>query len=193
MCNMNISMMINNPSAGRVPTGCDSDGEYVYLTTEQEGLLSTINKICKDNVRLLNQYEFTTPHEWVGLALEKEISIPWLDWAIKNNLYVSKKTDSSNGKDVAETNSLKGAGNGDDKPWLIPNSNDPVAKELWYTPARYFARELLKKEPLLLKSRLRLADKVKDAMKTYGIYKRGGKLQPRAETILKAFANVNLG
>ena len=182
----------DDPSAGRVPIGRDIDGEYDYLTTEQEDLLMTANKIYKDNVRILNQYDFATPHEWIGLALEKEISIPWLDWAIKNNLYASKKTDSSNGKDE-ETNSLKGTCNDDDKPWLIHKSNDPVAKEQWYIPARYFARKLLKDNPLLLKKRLILADNVRDMMKKFGIYKRGGKLQPSAETILKAFSNVNFG
>lgn len=133
------------------------------------------------------------PADFIEWALSISFYPHWLNWAIKNNLYASKKTDSSNGKDVEETNSLKGTCNGDDNPWLIHNLNDPVAKEKWYIPARYFARKLLKDNPLLLKKRLILADNVKDMMKKFKVYKRGGKLQPSAETILKAFSNVNFG
>jgi len=36
-----------------------------------------------------------------------------------------------------------------DKPWLVHNPLDPLPDNSWYTPARYFARKILKEKPLL--------------------------------------------
>jgi hypothetical protein len=76
------------------------------------------------------------------------------------------------------------------KPWLIKEPDDPDALQSWYTPARYFARQLVIKDSTLLNKRPLLAHKTAQALKNAGIYKRGGKLALADTTILKAFSNV---
>ena len=46
------------------------------------------------------------------------------------------------------------------KPWLVADPKDPTPAQSWYTPARYFARELIRGDSTLLKKSLALADKV---------------------------------
>lgn len=79
------------------------------------------------------------------------------------------------------------------KPWLLEDPKDPSPAEPWYTPARYFARQLIKDDSTLLLKRSLLADKVSKSLAKVGIYKRGGALPLAAETILKAFSKVKLG
>lgn len=79
------------------------------------------------------------------------------------------------------------------KPWLIHNSDDLAPDYPWYTPARYFARELIKGDSTLLTKRDILARKVADALKNVGIMKRGGKKPFDPATVKKAFSNVVLG
>ncbi|MFA6971451.1 MAG: hypothetical protein WC208_08640 [Gallionella sp.] len=79
------------------------------------------------------------------------------------------------------------------KPWLVASPNDPTPDFPWYTPARYFARQLVKDDSTLLTKRKLLSEKVEQSMKNAGIKKRGGKKPHSATTILKAFANVTLG
>lgn len=81
----------------------------------------------------------------------------------------------------------------DEKPWMAVDPSDPKAEQPWYTPARYFARQLVIKDSTLLVKKLVLAEKVAMSLKGVGIYKRGGKKQFDAATVLKAFANVTLG
>jgi len=81
----------------------------------------------------------------------------------------------------------------DEKPWLIPDPRDPKAEQPWYTPARHFARQLVKDDPTLLVKRNSLAKQVVQSMSGVGIYKRGGKLPHNPGTVLKAFANTSLG
>lgn len=86
------------------------------------------------------------------------------------------------------------AGVGDKKPWMAIAPSDPEAMQPWYTPARYFARQLVIADSTMLVKRLILAEKVAISLSNVGIYKRGGKKQRHdAATILKAFANVTLG
>lgn len=61
-----------------------------------------------------------------------------------------------------------------EKPWLICNSNDPKPTQPWYTPARYFARQLVVEDSTLLNKRDLLANKVAASLKYSGFYKRGG-------------------
>ena len=179
---------------------CTLQGHWGEDADKAEELLNRMNDDL-DQLRIIwvgckgdIEAEHYSPAFFIEWALSKNFNPDWLDWAIKNNLYASKKTDSSNGKDIAGTNSLKGTGNdGDDKPWLIHNSKDPVAKYTWYIPARYFARVLLKEDPLLIDKKSILADKVKNKLKQYKINKRGGIKEFDANTILKAFTNVNFG
>ncbi len=79
------------------------------------------------------------------------------------------------------------------KPWLVSDPKDPNPKQPWYTPARYFARQLIKDDPTLRQKSLKLADKVSKSLDNVAIYKRGGVKPLAADTILKAFANVKLG
>ena len=85
----------------------------------------------------------------------------------------------------------------DVKQWLLPDPNDPPIvppkDQPWYTPARYFARQLVISDSTLLIKKLVLADKVSKSLAGAGIFKRGGKKPHSPETVLKAFANVTLG
>jgi hypothetical protein len=82
---------------------------------------------------------------------------------------------------------------GDAKPWLVADPKDPTPALSWYTPARYFARQLIKDDSTLLLKRLTLADSVSKSLAKVGIYKRGGVKPFAADTILKAFSNIKLG
>lgn len=81
----------------------------------------------------------------------------------------------------------------EEKPWLIQNPDDPAPDYPWFTPARFFARALIKEDVTLLTKRDILAQKVADALKNVGIMKRGGKKPPDPATVKKAFSNVVLG
>jgi hypothetical protein len=80
-----------------------------------------------------------------------------------------------------------------DKPWFVPCSNDPCAKQAWYTAARYFARQLVIKDSTLITKRGILADKVSASLSKAGIKGRVKNKPFASGTVLKAFANVNLG
>ena len=80
-----------------------------------------------------------------------------------------------------------------EKPWLIPDPNDPIPKLLWYIPARYFARNLIKDDPMLLIKRNTLANKIVVSLNSVGIKKRGGIKPFDPNTIKKALVNVSLG
>jgi hypothetical protein len=79
------------------------------------------------------------------------------------------------------------------KPWLQVDPRDPNPEQHWYTPARYFARQLVIADTTLLTKKLMLADKVSSSLAGVGIFKRGGKKPPKPDTVLKAFANVPWG
>ena len=78
-------------------------------------------------------------------------------------------------------------------PWLVIDLRDPPPEQAWYTPARYFARQLVKNDSTLLLKTLILADKVSKSLDKVGIKKRGGIKPFTADTMLKAFSNVKLG
>ena len=77
-------------------------------------------------------------------------------------------------------------------PWLVMDPRDPPPVQAWYTPARYFARQLVKRDSTLLLKKSIMADMVSKSLDKAGIKKRGGKKSFAAETILKAFSNVIL-
>lgn len=82
---------------------------------------------------------------------------------------------------------------GDDKPWLIAAPNDPAPDYSWYTPARYFARQLVKDNSALLVKKEKLAEKTAASLAAVGVFKRGKKkLSLSAGTVLKSFVNVTL-
>ena len=80
-----------------------------------------------------------------------------------------------------------------EKPWLIPDPNDPIPELLWYIPARYFARNLIKDDPMLLVKRNTLTNKIVVSLTSVGIKKRGGIKPFDSNTIKKALVNVSLG
>lgn len=80
----------------------------------------------------------------------------------------------------------------DERPWWIVRPDDPSPKYNWFTPARFFARQLVAEDPTLLSKREILANKVAKSMQQVGIYKRGGKLPFDPGTIKKALSNVKL-
>jgi hypothetical protein len=78
-----------------------------------------------------------------------------------------------------------------EKPWLIIATQDPAPTQPWYTPARYFARQLISEDSTLLIKTDLLTQKVAQSLSKVGIYKRGGKKPFNPDTIKKAFSNVN--
>ncbi len=68
--------------------------------------------------------------------------------------------------------------------------DDPLPAQPWYTPARYYARQLLSEYPTL--KRDKLSEKVAEILKKEEIFKRGGINPLQPDTILKAFTNVDL-
>lgn len=83
-----------------------------------------------------------------------------------------------------------------ENPWLIKDLRDlePPDFQPWYTPARYFARELVKDDSTLLTKRDLLAEKVVKSLSKIGEYGRGKKKKKSLSsgTVKKAFVNVNL-
>lgn len=82
---------------------------------------------------------------------------------------------------------------GSENPWNIIEPNDPTPKQKWYTPARYFARQLVKDDSTLLTKRKLLAFKVAQSLTNSGFYKRGGVRSLDPATVEKAFNRVSLG
>ena len=80
----------------------------------------------------------------------------------------------------------------DTDPWWTLVEGDPEPKEDWYTPARYFARQLVREDTTLLTKRPLLAVKIAQSLPRVGIYKRGGKLPLGPSTVLKSLSNVIL-
>lgn len=78
------------------------------------------------------------------------------------------------------------------KPWLIADTRDPKPEYPWYTPARYFARQLVIGDSTLLTKRDILANKVVRSLTKTGFKKRGGIKPFDAGTVLKALSNVVL-
>ncbi len=83
--------------------------------------------------------------------------------------------------------------NTEDDPWLVRNPDDPEPAQPWYTPARYFARQLVREDATLALKRPILAGKVSCLMDKFGVRKRGGKHPFNSGTVLKAFSNVTFG
>ena len=76
------------------------------------------------------------------------------------------------------------------EPWREHREGDPKPKHDWYTPARYFARELVRDDSNLLTKKKYLYQKISDSLADVGIYKRGGKKAFDSQTIRKALANI---
>ena len=106
-----------------------------------------------------------------------------------------KPENSSTNSDMQLAPVVMGTSNktNDNKPWFVANTNDPKPDQPWYTPARYFARQLVKDDSTLLIKRDLLSQKIHQSLISVGIKKRGGEKEVAASTILKALSNVSLG
>lgn len=66
---------------------CMDDGETLYLGWEEASDYTHRFKVI---FRLLDNklkpIKYASPQDWVDLAISKNISIPWYDWAIRNKL-----------------------------------------------------------------------------------------------------------
>jgi hypothetical protein len=66
------------------PCSYDENDEPEYLTAEQDALFhKTMVRRFEIDLQL-NSLVSARPQEWIELACEKGIKIPWLDWAIKS-------------------------------------------------------------------------------------------------------------
>lgn len=79
------------------------------------------------------------------------------------------------------------------KPWEVPDPSDPIAKYSWYTPARYFARQAVIKNPELIGDRLKIAKEVARKLPDVNYLKRGGVEPLVPATIKKAFTKIKFG
>lgn len=77
--------------------------------------------------------------------------------------------------------------------WDIVDARDPTPAQPWFTPARYFARQLVLEDSTLLIKRNLLAGKVSDSLFAAKIFGRKKNRKLDGGTILKAFTNVTLG
>jgi len=120
------------------------------------------------------------PAFFIEWALSKDLTPDWLEWAIEQGLYCIEAVP------VATPS-------GDEKPWLVANSNDPAPDYPWYTHARYFARQLVRDDSTLLAKKKLLAEKTAASLAGVGIFKRGKKKESLSSgTVLKSFVNVVL-
>jgi len=111
------------------------------------------------------------------------------DWLEVNERLISYRLLDPSGKPTAKA---KAAGYDTNNPWWTHNPKDPEAEQYWFTPARYFARELLKEKPNLKKNRDKLADETAIQLKKHEIYGRMKGRQFNYGTVLKAFKKVKL-
>lgn len=155
------------------PHDCEGRDRFGSMVHVYERALG----IAASSVKAGTIKEHDTPANWIAWAKSKGYSVAHL---ISD--YPQSQAESV-GKEAIAT----------EKPWLIANPNDPPLKQgdqAWFTPARYFARDLVKNDSTLLTKRDILASKVADSLKEAGIKKRGGKKDFNPTTILKALSNV---
>ena len=119
------------------------------------------------------------PYHFVQWCESKGINTEWL-----------REIRDSQIKEI-DTNKITQSEENHSKPWLTHKTDDPPPHQPWYTPARYFAREFVRKEtPTLINKRNLLSKKVAAALSNAGISGRS-KIHPiQQSTILKAFNNI---
>jgi hypothetical protein len=126
---------------------------------------------------ILNPEEFKYVHaiDFVEWAISKEFKIPD---AITKGLALNTIKIKSNIKN--------------NSPMWLQDPRDPIPNQPWYTPARYFARQLVAKNASLKTKRNLLAQKVQKLLTENQVFKRGGKLKLQSSTIEKAFIKIIL-
>lgn len=131
------------------------------------------------------------PSYFVQWAANKRLQPFWMPWAVEAGLLPQARDDAPADPEpqAAKVQDVQTDAN----PWYIKNQQDPNPKHPWFTPARYFARELVKEDSTLLLKREVLAEKTAKSLFAAGIYKRGNILRFAAGTVLKALNGVKLG
>lgn len=81
----------------------------------------------------------------------------------------------------------------DTKPWFQVDPRDPHPKYWWYTPARYFARQLVIKDSTLFADTDALVIEIVKLLTKAEIFKRGGTKPFDPSTVKKALSKVRLG
>lgn len=170
------------------------DGAFVWLDDFQRWFSNT--RPLKDAATLSNDGEDDSfENESDALNLDPYIP-PEMRAAVLSGFeryqVSDDTTDIAQAKENTETLN-KDADIARKKPWLIPAECDPTPELPWYTPARFFARELVKDDSTLLTKRDLLAKKVVHSLSNVGIKKRGGEKPFDPSTVKKALTNVKLG
>lgn len=178
-------------------------GEFISLPPKGEDryvVLKVKNKREKITIAArAHHMEEASPEEWLALAGSLGIAPEWRQLGIEKGLLTEEQSasvDNAGQQDsAAKVCAVPGTALGEEqKPWLIADPNDPEPAQPWYTPARYFARQLVIEESTLLNKPHILADKTLQSLTKIGIFKRGGKKPfSSSDTIKKAFSNVRLG
>lgn len=140
------------------------------------------------------------PNAVIAWAMEKGLKLPALlipaDLVVKDELsaiinYTVKPKIASDSVPTDTAFEVESS-NTNGHPWLIVNSNDPAPKYSWYTPARYFARQLVSDDSTLLTKKSLLASKVVQSLTSAGFKKRGKLAAFGPATVKKAFSGVVL-
>ncbi len=173
---LSIGLQITNKHDGPV-----IPHEEVLDNLEKKAKLETIDgfplnfTVNRSDIEDVYSKAGETTYPWINMSGEEIVLIPIEDQTIKN---------------VALGNQIEKE---QEKPWLIPDPNDPSPELDWYVPARYFARELIKNDSTLLTKRTLLTVKVVASLTACGIKKRGNKKPYDPVTVKKALSNVLLG
>lgn len=134
-------------------------------THQKDGLPSTPNKYSTVVGYDIREHQYVCVKDVQKLAIDKR-----LDW-------LSATASTPNDMNA--------------KPWLVVDPRDPVPALDWHTPARYFAREVLKEKPLLKNNRKRVAEEVANRLVGAGIKPRAkNSTRYEVNTVLKAFENI---
>ena len=173
-----------------------NDGLSDALIAERsEALARCEEKIARANTYLCDIKGELAKGEFSALQLDPEfaglpdryITLSSLDdWATKK-YGISILSPVASSKIESEPQAPQPAS---EQPWFVVNPADPRAAQPWYTPARYFARQLVADDSTLLTKKTILAEKVVQSLTDVGIYKRGGKDPFDDGTVKKAFVNI---
>ena len=188
--NIDPDKMKQNPDGYITPSG--------FLFKDESFRTIKEKKEFEKRLRLLSSHAIHTQHIRIAVLYSKTAAseiylksfVNWaleiIHWGIPRKLAAISEKEEAGKKDTETDEQAK-------KRWLIHNPDDPKPEQSWYTPARYFARQLVEEDPTLLIKRDVLASKVSSSLKNAGIKKRGGKKPLDPATVKKAFSNVNFG
>jgi hypothetical protein len=131
-------------------------------------------------------------HAWIELWLETllEELTETMD-LLESRAQVGPATARSSAPGLGVKTALD-VGTGNEKPWKIADPRDPVPKQSWFIPVRFFARALVKDDPTLLTKRPVLLKKIAESLKKVGVKKRGDVKDFQESTLNKALHKVVL-